>query len=206
VVIRGSTEKGNQLWVTITGTTTAEPFNKKGRLGPFWANVGKITVTGVPSLHLIASEGPPAKAPHRVLTDKYLLDLDALRRQIKIDPADPDLTMVQNEYLKLKQSQGRFALFEGAVKKSQGTYEARFPWPDSVPTGTYQIQVYHVRQQQLQRIESQELKVELVGFPRFIAYMAFERGALYGMLSVVIALGVGFIMGLVFKKKGAGGH
>jgi uncharacterized membrane protein YraQ (UPF0718 family) len=43
-----------------------------------------------------------------------------------------------------------------------------------------------------------------VGFPAFFMTMAYQHGALYGILAVFIAIVVGFIMGYLFK--GGGGH
>ncbi len=49
-----------------------------------------------------------------------------------------------------------------------------------------------------------DLKVEMVGFPALLAKLAYQHGAAYGVLAVVIAIVTGFAMGFLFK--GGGGH
>lgn len=49
-----------------------------------------------------------------------------------------------------------------------------------------------------------DLTVALVGFPAWLAQLAYQHGAAYGVLAVVIAIVTGFAMGFIFK--GGGGH
>ena len=49
-----------------------------------------------------------------------------------------------------------------------------------------------------------DLTVALVGFPALLASLAYQHGAVYGVLAVVIAIVTGFAMGFLFK--GGGGH
>jgi hypothetical protein len=49
------------------------------------------------------------------------------------------------------------------------------------------------------------VKVEQIGLVRTLASMAKDSAAFYGILSVGIALGAGFGVGVVFRK-GGGSH
>ena len=42
--VRGVTEPGSQVFVIVTGSSIAERFNRKGRIGPVWANVGALQI------------------------------------------------------------------------------------------------------------------------------------------------------------------
>lgn len=204
VRVWGNTDPGSAVIVTITGSNTEEKFNRKGRIGPLWANLGKLTVSGVPRLHLIAGNAQAVANP--TLVERYLLDLGALARQARITPAGAEAAAMQAEYVKLKKSKGIFAELDNGVRMDGTAFEAKIPWPDMAPPGEYRVGVFHLHPDGTVRVESTQLAVELVGFPRFVDHMAFKRGALYGLLSVIVALSVGFLMGLVFKRKGAAGH
>ncbi|MBI4849172.1 MAG: TIGR02186 family protein [Nitrospirae bacterium] len=56
-------------------------------------------------------------------------------------------------------------------------------------------------------VEKAEAKVlvEQVGVIKTLSNMAKNSGALYGFLSIAIALGAGFGVGLIFRK-GGGSH
>ena len=207
VVVRGATSPDTHVFVTITGSSVEERFNRKGRLGPLWANVGKVTVAGVPRLHLVAGTVAADRVLDRALVDRHLLDLDALARTAAISPA-ADAARLRREYVRLKQHEGAFAVIPGAVTLGPGgkSYEARLRWADRAPVGAYRVRVLHVRGGAVVREEEGEVRAQLAGFPRLIAHLAFDRSALNGVLAVAASLAVGFLMGLVFKRRGGGGH
>ena len=55
-----------------------------------------------------------------------------------------------------------------------------------------------------ERLSDSELQVAMVGFPAMLYTLAYEHGATYGILAVVIAIITGFAIGFLFK--GGGGH
>lgn len=204
IQVSGTTEPGSLVFVAITGSSVEEKLNRKGRLGPLWANVGSLRFSGVPQLCLVASSAPvPKNLDPRVLGE-YPLDLEAVVRRSKIEPAK-DVALMQREYLRLKEAQGVYGQFVGAVKVTtsgqQATYLGSIPWPDKGSAGEYSVEVIHLKQGAVMRHETATLAVKLVGLPGFVSHLAFQKSALYGILSVVIALSVGFVTGLVFKKS-----
>jgi uncharacterized protein (TIGR02186 family) len=208
--VSGPLEAGSDVVVVVTaGQTVQETYNRKGRIGPFWATVGKVTIGEVPALHLIASGAPVAKLLSRSEIDANLMDLDALVHRAALKPAGSDRDVVVAEYLKLKQRQGVVGLFESAIQlrgtSGDASFDAAIPWPAAAPEGTYRVIVRQVRDGKVVGEAAQSLEVAYVGLPRLIAHLAFDRSLEYGVLAVIIALGVGLVMGLLFKK-GAAGH
>jgi hypothetical protein len=208
VRIRGSADPESQVFVIISGTHIKEKFNRKGRVGPVWVNVGTVQVSGVPRLCLIASSGPGSAGLDRQLVDRHFLDLEAVSRLAILDPPGSDGESVRREYIKLKQSQGVLSSLPGAVRigteEGRGEFTVAIPWPVSGGAGTYSVDVVQVKAGTLLRKETATIEVRLVGLPRWISFLAFERSRLYGVFSVVSAICVGLLMGLVFKK--GGGH
>jgi len=50
---------------------------------------------------------------------------------------------------------------------------------------------------------SRQTSVQLTGAPKMLDDLAFDHGALYGVLATIIALLAGLAVGLVFQSKGA---
>ena len=204
VRVRGTVASDTTVVVLITGQTTEEGFNRKGRVGPFWATVGKVTIAGVPRLHLVASTAQVSTLLPPTAVDEHLLSLEALLHRAIVKPGGPNREPVLVEYLKLKQWQGVVGVFEDAVRISgssaERAFEATIPWPATAPVGAYRVIVLHVRDRAVVRQSVQPLSVTYVGLPRFISHMAFEQGLTYGIFAVFIALGVGLVMGLLFKR------
>jgi uncharacterized protein (TIGR02186 family) len=207
--VSGALEPGADVVVVIKGRTTKETYNRKGRMGPFWATVGKVTIADVPVLYLIGSRTPVATLLSPAAIDAHMVDLDALARRASVEPASDDRALLVGEYLKLKREQGVMGVFEDAVRiggsAQEPAFEAAIPWPALAPVGTYHVVVRHVKNGAVVREDSQQLDVAYVGLPRLIAYLAFERSLAYGVFGVFVALTGGLVMGLVFKK-GTAGH
>ncbi|MBN1608368.1 MAG: TIGR02186 family protein [Polyangiaceae bacterium] len=208
VHVRGSAEPGAHIFVIVTGARIAEKFNRKGRIGPLWANVGSLSVSGVPKLCLIATSSPAPVETDRSIIDANSLDLDAVVRRAEIEGAGASRDLIQREYVRLKQAQGLFGSFRGGVRvdrtDGRATFEASLPWPKSAAPGDYTVSVVQARGRTVVGREQVALHARLVGLPAWTSDLAFRRGSLYGILCVVVALGVGFLTGLVFKK--GGGH
>jgi uncharacterized protein (TIGR02186 family) len=207
--VSGDLLPGTDVVVAVTGRTTKETYNRKGRVGPFWATIGKVTIADVPVLCLIASRMPVAMLLSPAEIDSHMMDLDALARRASVEPANQDRALMVGEYLKLKREQGVMGVFENAVRvggsPQEPSFEADIPWPAAAPVGTYLVVVRHVQNGAVIREASRQLDVTYVGLPRLIAHLAFERSLAYGIVGVLVALSGGFIMGLVFKK-GTAGH
>ena len=208
VRVRGSSDPESQVFVIISGSHIKEKFKRKGRAGPIWVNRGTLEVSGVPRLCIIANSGPGSAGLDRQLVDRHLLDLEAVSRRAIFEPSDSDAESIRRDYLKLKESEGVFANLPGAVQLAgvdgKREFTVEIPWPVSGGPGKYTVDVVQVKAGALLRKETSALKVELVGFPRWLSHLAFERSRLYGALSVASAIFVGLLMGVVFKK--GGGH
>ncbi|MBI4700628.1 MAG: TIGR02186 family protein [Deltaproteobacteria bacterium] len=206
--VRGPAEPGAEICVTIAGQSAQEKFNRKGRFGPLWANVGSVTFAGAPRLFFVACSAPVRQIFDDVTAQRELLDLDALVARTSLSPAGADAASLRREYLRLKQSEGVLGELVGAVRKTgagaTAAFDVAIPWPDKAPAGEYTVRVLYVRDRAIVREERAKLEARLVGVPRLVATLAFEHGALYGLVAVVAALALGLVIGLVFKR--GGGH
>lgn len=204
VRVRGEAAPGSDVLVTVSGSATRETFKVRGRIGPVWANVGTVSISGAPSLFLTAGTRPAGEMLDRGAIDGQGLDPEAILRGAVFETEGADAALLGREYLALKRSRGVYGTRDGAVRREGSRFEASIPWPDAAAPGEYAVEVLEIAAGRIARRESATLRVELVGIPRFVADLAFRRGPLYGALSVGVALAVGFLMGLVFRK--GGGH
>lgn len=208
VTVIGQVPQGAQAVMEITGQTAVEPLMRKGRRGGLWMNVGELEVQGAPSLYLAASTSPPLlKAPSENATWGY----PALKKQIsfagQMEPGQQELFL--DQFFQLKESEGVYAIFPGDVKLSGGSGDSQtvtgtFPLPTQVKPGAYRVCLTAVQDGQVIAKNCRDLKVVMVGFPALLASLAYEHGATYGILAVVIAIVTGFAIGYLFK--GGGGH
>lgn len=73
------------------------------------------------------------------------------------------------------------------------------------PPGNYTVTVYAVKDKKVLETATSSVFVEQVGMVKSFAGMAKNNASVYGIISILAALGAGFGVGLVFGK-GGGAH
>jgi len=114
-----------------------------------------------------------------------------------------------DQFLELKGSEGLYTTYKDPIKKSPAAgdlvpVEGRFRLPTNVRPGTYEVCLSVIQDGRVSAKTCGELQVKMVGFPAMLTTLAYEHGATYGILAVIIAIVTGFAIGFLFK--GGGGH
>lgn len=212
--LEGTVRAGSKAVAVVRGGNREEVFNRKGKVGPIWVNVGKVRVSGVPSLFLRFTSEPLRSFLGRAAIDQYQLDESAIKNQMRIQP-DADKDSIVEGWLTLKTKEGAYALIRDGVKMgTEGPagvpYAVEFHWPQKAPPARYQVWVYECRNGEVTGVSRAELPVVKVGFPDWLARLASGRASLYGGVAVLAAalagFGIDFLAALVFGKKRAARH
>jgi hypothetical protein len=208
VTVSGTIPGGAQAVLEIVGPSAEETLMRKGRRGGLWMNVGKILVHDAPSLYLVMST---AKDLLTAANPSATWGYEALKQRItftgRIEPAEQQKFLGQ--FLQLKESEHIYATRPGALKVGaasggQSPITGTFSLPTITKPGAYEVCLSVIDNGKVVRRTCTDLTVAMVGFPALLASLAYQHGAAYGVLAVIIAIVVGFAMGFVFK--GGGGH
>jgi hypothetical protein len=135
--------------------------------------------------------------------------LKHVENKLVVRPDNLDKDMILEEFLKLKRSQGLYyerpgAVSYGSVIDGTRSFHATFRLPSSTTPGTYEILITGISADGTISGTTHEFQVEEVGLIKTIHDFAFGHGLVYGIFCVVIALAVGGVMGIFFKRSG--GH
>lgn len=197
--ISGTVAPGSKAIVVLRGPDTEEVFNKKGRAGPIWINVGKVHISGVPSLFLCYSPEPVDKLVDRDEIDRNQLDETTIKRQMIVSPKEMDQEIIRANYLALKIEERVYrnisdGLKMGAPGDNGVPYSVDFHWPRKAPPAHYEVRVYECRGGFIVGKVSAPLDVVKIGFPAAMAYLSREHASAYGVAAVLIAVLIGFGM------------
>ncbi|HXX37955.1 MAG TPA: TIGR02186 family protein [bacterium] len=210
VRVEGTAPAGSGVIVAVRGVGATEAFKKVERLGPIWVKTGNVSISGVPSLLLVFSSKPLESCLSRDELDRLQLDAPAVKRAIQIRPPQQGADRLADDFLKLKMLQATYRIEGGGIRTtptggSRQRYTSDFDWPKSAGPGTYMVSVSTCQGRAAGGDLQVPLKVVEVGFPAMLADLARERGATYGILSIVVAVlagfGIDFIVTRLFKKK-----
>jgi uncharacterized protein (TIGR02186 family) len=212
VYVSGHVSRDSEVLVRVSGMIEDVALKKKGKvLGLLWMNRGSITIHNAPNLYLVyISKNLEHLA--RTQPDKWKelgLGLSAVEKEIDMSAAAAESEAIFTEFLKLKESEGLYAIKAGRVRYGETdsgdrSFEAVVEIPPRLTPGKYSVETFAVKNGSVAAKTTADLQVKQVGLPAFISTLAFERGALYGFLAAIIAIAAGLLIGVIFKgEKGA---
>lgn len=212
IELSGLSEQDADIIVKISSPEERATFGKKGKKAGFlWMNSGELIFEKTPQLYHLYSTKNVENILNEHEQDANLIGYAALIRRINITPAADENEKMRwaNEFLRFKQTSGLYTVSAGSVAvQKNGTaqkYFLRISWPYQALPGKYTVTVFSARNKRVIEKAETVFSVEQVGLVARLSAMAKEQGALYGAISVVVALAAGFGTGIIFKK-GGGAH
>ena len=212
VSVRGVSDPGTDLIVKIASPDGHQSLRKKGKVaGLLWMNVGKLNFENVPSLYFLHSTGNLTDILAGEELNKYVLGYAALEHHAEVSPVKDaeEKDRWFDEFVSFKVDSKLYSTSSGDItrtlKDGQQEYYVLLDWPYQASPGDYIVTVYAVKNNKVVEQAETKVNVEQVGVVKSFANMAKNNAALYGMISILAALGAGFGVGMVFRK-GGGSH
>lgn len=211
VSINGSSDRGADIIIKITSEGGHHTLRQKGKVGVLWMNVGTLKFAHVPSVYFLRST---RKLDDLLSAGEQLrnsLGYTALARESEIAPLKNPEEKERwfKEFLKYKEASKVYSVSSGNIsltpKDGQQQFHVEIHWPYQAPPGEYLVTSYAVKDGKVLEKAEDKVVVQQVGVIKSLAGMAKNNGAFYGFISVLVALGAGFGVGLIFRK-GGGGH
>ena len=195
---------GYDLVVTVSGPPESTRTRRKARVLGIWVNVDTREFVNVPSYLAILSNRPVAAiASQQVLRRQQIgLAYTLLRQRIGPDTADT----VTNDpfrmsFVRLKEQQHLYREApEGVTFLTPTVFRAAIPLPANAPNGTYAIDVKLFARGALLARAGSALEVIKTGFEQYVADRAQHDGLLYGLGTTAMALAIGWLASVVFRR------
>ena len=212
VSVRGISDPATDLIVKITSPEADQALRKKGKVaGLLWMNVGSVTFKHIPSLYFLNSTKKIEDILSKEEMDKHGIGYQALALHTEMHPVADENEKAKwfGEFVKYKENSHLYSSVPGNVsvteKDGKQDYYVLMDWPYQAHPGDYLVTVYAVKDNKVVEKAETKVLVEQVGIVKTLSAMAKNNGALYGIISIVAALGAGFGVGLIFRK-GGGAH
>jgi len=210
--VSGVSDLGADLIIKIASPDGHQALRKKGKIAGFlWMNVGELKFDHMPSMYSLHSTKKVGDILSLEDRDKYVIGLEPLGKKTVIEPVanEAEKTKWFNEFVRFKEDSKLYSESNGDISvKANGkeqVYYALVQWPFQATPGEYIISVYEVKDKKVVDTAEAKVVVEQVGVVKSFAAMAKNNAALYGTISILVALVAGFGVGLIFRK-GGGAH
>jgi uncharacterized protein (TIGR02186 family) len=189
----------------------AVKLSMKGRVGPFWMTVKQYEVTGAPFIYKIHTNKPLDQIISEETARELELGYAAVRHQMKLhlirgEAAPDDADVVWKGLLKIKERANLYNIVADPkrLEIAEGKlFKHYFRFPAAATEGRYLVESYCFQNGELVGYGKDVIQIKKVGLEHWLTNTAQNSAIFYGILAVVIAMGAGLLVGVIFGK---GGH
>lgn len=186
--------------VVLQGPSQPIRLRQKARFGGIWINAASTDFRSAPSFFAVASTRPIGD----IVDDTTAAIYEFGTRYIQLSPSgviEPEeQALFSAGLVDLRSRQGLYQEDIGGVSVSERVlYQARIALPSNVVTGTYTAETFAVRNGRVIASALSEVEVKKVGFELFIAETAQDHSLLYGLVAVMLSVGMGWAAGRFFS-------
>jgi len=190
--------------VTVTGPRETLRTRRKERVLGIWVNMDSREFVRVPSYLSVLSNRPVADIASPDVLRRLQVGLDNFLLPQRIGPDIADTVRddpFRVAFVRLETQYGLYRQSSTAVTFLTPTvFRAAIPLPANVPTGNYAIDVKLFADGALVARTNTALEVIKAGFEQYVADAARDYGLLYGLVTVLMALLIGWFASVVFRK------
>jgi len=200
VVLFGAIDGPGDVAVVVQGPDREITVRRKSRIAGIWVNSREVMFANVPSFYFVAASRPLEEIISPATAAFYRLGVTNLEMR----PEEMTPTQVVDEFATaLVRTQQRARLFPAAVGKvnfiGERLFRTTIDFPSNVPTGTYLVQVFLVRDKDIVSGQTTPLVVSKVGLDADVFGFAGRQPALYGAIAVLTAMVAGWLASLPFR-------
>lgn len=130
------------------------------------------------------------------------LDPASLARLSEATPEDADAGQYRQALVRLMRERGLYInQLQDLQRSPGGLFIARLDLPANAPVGAYVWEAHYFRRGRLIGSQSGEVLVRKAGVERFLSQFASVNPGIYGLSTVLLALGAGLAVSSLFRRN-----
>lgn len=203
VLLFGATDGPGDIILVVRGPQLGTVVRRKERAaGIIWANKDAVTFENAPAFYHVATSRPLEDIAPPGLLQRHQIGAGNLDLTVEGLDEGESRTEFREALVRLKTDKGLYGYEPGAVAMlANRLFRAELRFPANVPTGSYLVEVYLVRDGQVVSAEITPLVISKVGIGADVFQFAHEQSALYGIAAILIAVAAGWLAGVAFRKS-----
>ncbi len=187
--------------VMVRGPASPITVREKQRLGPIWVNADQRKYVGMPGYLAIHSSRPLSDVSSEPLRERFQLGLMESVAPRGGGMGDDHRQNFHQALIRIKANARLFqANDKGVVFLAPGLFRAAISLPATAPLGNYEAIVTLFSDGAPLATEKTDFEVVKTGFEAQVAMAAFSQPWLYGLLTVLLALGFGWLANYAFRR------
>lgn len=203
---------GTDLIIKLTAEKDEEvKLSVKGKVGPLWMTVKQYDVKGAPFMYKIHASKPLKEIISQATAQELELGYPAIRHKMQLhlargSAAPDDADKVFEGMIKIKERANLYNIVEDPkrLEITEGQlFKHYFRFPPAATEGRYLVESFCFDKGQLVGYGKDVIEIKKVGLEHWLTFTSQYHPVAFGIVAVVIAMGAGLLVGVIFKK---GGH
>ncbi len=204
VLLFGATDGPGDVVLVVRGPPKRKVVRKKDRIaGLIWANRDSVTFRNVPAFYRVFANRPLEQiAPRSVLARHQIGTENLAFEKIDQSVAESFVPGFRAALVRLKQRQNLYGKGTEPVRQlANRLFRAELHFPANVPTGSYSVEVYLIRNGDVVSAEITPLVISKIGLGAEIFDYAHQQAPLYGLGAIVVAIVTGWLAAVLLRRN-----
>jgi uncharacterized protein (TIGR02186 family) len=188
--------------VVLRGPVQPIRIREKQKIAGIWMNAESSRFRSAPSFYAVASSKPISELVDERTAAIYEMGLQNLQLSPGSGALPEKVRRFEAGLLDLRRRQGLYSEDPDGVEIAEGVlYRASISIPSQVPVGTYTAETFLVDDGRVLAVATKEIEIGKSGFERFVALAARRHEFLYGLVAVLLSLGLGWAAAAAFRRR-----
>ena len=190
-----------EVAIVLKGPVEPIIVREKQKVAGIWMNVESERFRSAPSFYAVASSEPLSELIDERIAAIYELGLEYLQLSPGAGATPQEQQRFESGLIALKKSRQLYYERPDGVEVIGGVlYRARLNIPALVPVGDYTAETFLIDDGQVVAAAVREIRVEKLGFERFVAAAAERWSFTYGLFAVLVSLFLGWSASVLFRR------
>jgi uncharacterized protein (TIGR02186 family) len=186
--------------IVVTGPSVDRVARLKTDQLGLWVNTEQVEFNPFPTYFHVLASNPLARITNRQTLEAERI-LPEVQGRVSAVPQSLHVEQFGAELVRLMTAKGLFGINELGVKfLSPTAYAAQLTLPGDISNGLFIAQTYLFKDGQVIAKRGDSFAVNKTGFERFLFTSARDYPLLYGLTCVILAIGTGWLGGVIFKR------
>ena len=201
VTLFGATDGNGDVIVVVRGPERDVTVRRKSKVAEVWVNTRQITFQGVPSFYSIASNKPLDDIAPPAMRQLHQIGLESLRLATEAPISPQETEEFRSALLSNAARAGLYPSGVGQVRfLGDKLFRTDIRFPANVPTGTYLVQVFLVRDKAVVAGQTTPLVISELGIDAEVHDFADRFALAYGLVAITLAALAGWLASLPFRN------
>ncbi|MBV8777286.1 MAG: TIGR02186 family protein [Alphaproteobacteria bacterium] len=202
VVLFGATDGPGDVVAVVRGPEHDVRIWRKGKIAGIWANAESVTFANVPSFYAVAASRPLDQLLSPSAAALYGIGAVNLGLRPLSEGVPDRVRRFAEALIGVEQRAGIFAAAPGKIVfLGDRLFRTTIGFPANVPTGSYLVQVFLVRDRDVVSAQTTPLVVSKIGIDAAVFDIAHRQPLVYGAIAVLIAAMAGWLASLPFRSR-----